>query len=138
MTVALSAENERTDQNVWISSRRTEPAVLLPVVADHLATALPYYASVHRGAGFASQVSTALLENSRACVATFLGAREDDVTIFVRNTTDALNLLAGAVPAGGSVLCLDLEHTVTVRVDHGWKYSSITVIRPASLKSMPK
>jgi selenocysteine lyase/cysteine desulfurase len=79
-------------------------------VAENLATALPYYASVHRGAGYASQVSTALLENSRACVARFLGAREDDVTIFVRNTTDALNLLAGAVPEGGSVLYLDLEH----------------------------
>jgi len=85
-------------------------APALQSVADHLATALPYYASVHRGAGYASQVSTALLENSRACVAKFLGAREDDVTIFVRNTTDALNLLASAVPEGGSVLYLDLEH----------------------------
>ena len=85
-------------------------APALRSVAEHLATALPYYASVHRGAGYASQVSTALLENSRACVAQFLGARPDDVTIFVRNTTDALNLLASAVPEGGSVLYLDLEH----------------------------
>ena len=64
-------------------------APALRTVAEHLATALPYYASVHRGAGYASQVSTALLENSRTCVAQFLGARPDDVTIFVRNTTDA-------------------------------------------------
>jgi selenocysteine lyase/cysteine desulfurase len=85
-------------------------APALRTVAEHLATALPYYASVHRGAGYASQVSTALLENSRACVARFLGARPDDVTVFVRNTTDALNLLADAVPEGGSVLYLDLEH----------------------------
>src|SRR5215469_12448404 len=34
-------------------------------VVEHIATALPFYASVHRGAGYASQVSTALLENSR-------------------------------------------------------------------------
>jgi selenocysteine lyase/cysteine desulfurase len=85
-------------------------APALAAVAEHLATALPYYASVHRGAGYASQVSTALLENARACVGRFLGAREDDVVVFTRHTTDALNLLAHCVPAGGSVLYLDIEH----------------------------
>ena len=85
-------------------------APALSAVAEHVATALPYYASVHRGAGYASAVSTALLENSRTCVARFVGARPDDVVVFVRNTTDALNLLAGAVPDGGSVLYLDIEH----------------------------
>ena len=85
-------------------------APALAAVAEHLATALPYYASVHRGAGYASQVSTALLENARACVGRFLGAREDDVVVFTRNTTDALNLLAHCVPAGGTVLYLDIEH----------------------------
>jgi len=85
-------------------------APALTAVAEHLATALPYYASVHRGAGYASQVSTALLENSRACIGRFVCARPDDVVVFVRNTTDALNLLAGAVPEGGAVLYLDIEH----------------------------
>ena len=85
-------------------------APALRAVAELVATALPYYASVHRGAGYASQVSTALLENSRACVGRFLGAREQDVVVFTRNTTDALNLLAHCVPAGGSVLYLDIEH----------------------------
>jgi len=85
-------------------------APALRTVAEHLATALPYYASVHRGAGYASQVSTALLENSRLCIGRFLGAREDDLVVFTRNTTDALNLLAHCVPQGGSVLYLDIEH----------------------------
>ncbi|HEU5353171.1 MAG TPA: aminotransferase class V-fold PLP-dependent enzyme [Actinocrinis sp.] len=90
-------------------------APALAEVAEHIATALPYYASVHRGAGYASQVSTALLENARTCVGSFVDARPDDVVVFVRNTTDALNLLASAVPAGngvqsGSVLYLDIEH----------------------------
>jgi selenocysteine lyase/cysteine desulfurase len=85
-------------------------APALRAVADHLATALPYYASVHRGAGYASQVSTALLENARNCIGRFLGAREDDLVVFTRNTTDALNLLAHCVPAGGCVLYLDIEH----------------------------
>lgn len=85
-------------------------APALSEVAEHIATVLPYYASVHRGAGYASQVSTAVLENARSCVGRFVDARPDDVVVFVRNTTDALNLLAGAVPAGESVLYLDIEH----------------------------
>jgi selenocysteine lyase/cysteine desulfurase len=80
---------------------------LEPVVA-HLQQVLPSYASVHRGAGYASQVCTTLYESARVDVARFVGARADDVVVFTRNTTDALNLLASAVP--GEVLFLDVEH----------------------------
>jgi selenocysteine lyase/cysteine desulfurase len=79
-------------------------------VAERVAEALPLYASVHRGAGYLSQVSTALYESARETVARFVGAREDDVCVVVRHTTDALNLLAGCVPAGAAVLVLDCEH----------------------------
>ena len=79
-------------------------------VADQVAAALPLYASVHRGAGYLSQVSTALYESARDTVARFVGAGADDVCVFTRHTTDALNLLAGAVPEGAAVLVLDCEH----------------------------
>jgi selenocysteine lyase/cysteine desulfurase len=82
----------------------------LVAVAEQVTQALPLYASVHRGAGYLSQVSTALYESSRETVARFVGAREDDVCVFTRHTTDALNLLAGCVPEGGAVLVLDCEH----------------------------
>ena len=82
-------------------------APALTAVADHVAALLPYYASVHRGAGYASQVCTAVLERARETVGRFVGARADDVVVFTRNTTDALNLLAGCVP--GPVLRLDVE-----------------------------
>jgi selenocysteine lyase/cysteine desulfurase len=86
-------------------------APALQAVADTVTEVLPYYSSVHRGAGYASQVSTSLFESARQEVAAFLGARPDDVTVFTRNTTDALNLLASAVPAGaGRVVVLDVEH----------------------------
>ncbi|MGO1317336.1 MAG: aminotransferase class V-fold PLP-dependent enzyme [Cellulomonadaceae bacterium] len=89
-------------------------APALQVVADRVAEALPLYASVHRGAGYLSQVSTALYEASRHAVADFVGARADDVAIITRNTTDSLNLLAGCVPTdaphGGRILLLDVEH----------------------------
>jgi selenocysteine lyase/cysteine desulfurase len=79
-------------------------------VADQVAAALPLYASVHRGAGYLSQVSTALYESARDTVARFVGAGADDVCVLTRHTTDALNLLASAVPEGGAVLVLDCEH----------------------------
>jgi len=85
-------------------------APALESVAARVVEVLPLYASVHRGAGYLSQVSTALYEASRAAVARFAGARPDDVAVITRNTTDALNLLAGCVPEGGRVLVLDLEH----------------------------
>ncbi|MEO8221551.1 MAG: aminotransferase class V-fold PLP-dependent enzyme [Specibacter sp.] len=99
-------------------------APALEEVAAHLNEVLPYYASVHRGAGFASQVSTSVYENARKIVADFVGARPDDTVIFTRHTTDSLNLLAGCVQSiltrkgftegrsnvHGEVLYLDIEH----------------------------
>lgn len=89
-------------------------APALAIVAERVAQVLPLYASVHRGAGYLSQVSTALYEASRRAIGDFVEARDGDVTIITRNTTDSLNLLAGCVPAdapgGGRVLVLDVEH----------------------------
>lgn len=82
----------------------------LQSVADAVAAALPWYASVHRGAGYASQVSTELLEQARRAVGEFLGARADDLVVFTRNTTDALSLLAGCVPADVTVVSFASEH----------------------------
>ncbi|MTD57270.1 aminotransferase class V-fold PLP-dependent enzyme [Amycolatopsis pithecellobii] len=71
---------------------------------------LPWYASVHRGAGFASQVSTKVYERTRDVVRRFVDARPADTVIFTRNTTDALNLLARSVPRHTSVVLFDTEH----------------------------
>ena len=56
---------------------------------------LPSYSSVHRGAGWKSQVATAEYEEARAAAVTFAGRRgDDDVAIICRNTTEAINHLA--------------------------------------------
>ncbi|SFL86498.1 aminotransferase class V-fold PLP-dependent enzyme [Geodermatophilus ruber] len=93
---------------VNLDTAASTPALV--AVAERVAEALPLYASVHRGAGYLSQVSTALYESARDTVAGFVGARADDVCVLTRNTTDALNLLAGCVPPGRRVLVLDCEH----------------------------
>lgn len=71
---------------------------------------LPWYSSVHRGAGFKSQVSTAAYEQARRDVAAFVGARDDDAVVFTRNTTDSLNVLAAALPDDCRVVTFDGEH----------------------------
>jgi selenocysteine lyase/cysteine desulfurase len=81
-------------------------------VADTVAAVLPWYSSVHRGAGFASQVSTRLYESARRSVGRFVGARPDDAIVFVRNTTEAVNCLAQSfsLPPGTLVLSTAVEH----------------------------
>ncbi|WNI15177.1 aminotransferase class V-fold PLP-dependent enzyme [Actinacidiphila sp. ITFR-21] len=85
-------------------------APALQRVWDDVAAYAPYYGSVHRGAGYLSQLSTDLFEQSRATVARFLGCRPDDEVVFTRSTTDSLNLLAAVLPAGTQVYVFDTEH----------------------------
>ena len=68
---------------------------LLPVAA-RVETFLPWYSSVHRGAGFRSRHATAAYEEARQAVLAFAGRPADgkDVAILCRNTTEAINHLA--------------------------------------------
>ncbi|MEG8177288.1 aminotransferase class V-fold PLP-dependent enzyme [Nocardia terpenica] len=83
-------------------------APALAQVTDRVTELLPLYASVHRGAGYASRVSTECYESARGSVTRLLNAADDQVVVFTRNTTDSLNLLAGCVP--GDTVVLDIEH----------------------------
>ncbi|GIE89760.1 aminotransferase class V-fold PLP-dependent enzyme [Actinoplanes regularis] len=78
--------------------------------AQAVAELLPRYGSVHRGTGVRSQTSTVAYEVARDVVAEFAGARPGDQVIFTRNTTDALNLLARALPPGTTTILFDGEH----------------------------
>jgi selenocysteine lyase/cysteine desulfurase len=64
-------------------------------VAEAVAAFVPSYSSVHRGAGYRSRQATAAYEAARAGALAFCGDRSsDDVAIFGRNTTEAINQLA--------------------------------------------
>ncbi|WP_068260836.1 aminotransferase class V-fold PLP-dependent enzyme [Janibacter limosus] len=86
----------------------TTPA--FAAVAQEVAAAAVTYSSVHRGAGFASRVTSSRYEQARESVADFVGAREEDQVIFTRNTTDSFNLLARALPADTTVFVFASEH----------------------------
>jgi selenocysteine lyase/cysteine desulfurase len=68
----------------------------LPAVASRVHDFLPWYSSVHRGAGYKSRVSTDAYEHARAAIFRFAGRRTDgdDIAIICRNTTEAINHLA--------------------------------------------
>ncbi|MFJ2268002.1 aminotransferase class V-fold PLP-dependent enzyme [Streptomyces sp. NPDC087849] len=100
-------------------------APALQRVWDDVAAYAPYYGSVHRGAGYLSQLSTDLFENSRATVAEFLGCRADDQVIFTRSTTDSLNLLAAVVPAGCQVFVYETEHHASLLP---WRDARVTYV----------
>ena len=88
-------------------------AASTPVMADVWAAVeafVPWCSSVHRGTGAKSQVSTAAFEDARGDVKAFVGARAGDEVVFVRNTTEAINVLAAALPAGSRVLTSPVEH----------------------------
>ena len=67
----------------------------LPAVLTAVEDFLPWYSSVHRGAGYKSQRSTDAYEAARDSVLHFAGRNgRDDVAIICRNTTEAINHLA--------------------------------------------
>src|SRR5690242_13775769 len=74
-----------------------------------------YYANVERGVHTLSQLSTEARERARAAVARFLNASSPEEVVFLRGTTEALNLVAVSwgrqnVGPGDEVLITGLEH----------------------------
>lgn len=68
-----------------------KPRQVIAAVTDYLET---IYANPHRGAYRLSQEATARFEGVREKVRAFLGARSTSEIIFVKNSTEALNLVA--------------------------------------------
>lgn len=91
---------------------------------------LPWYSSVHRGAGYASQVSTRVYEQARRAVRRFTGAPPDSTVLFTRNTTDALNLLGRALPESTEVFRFATDHHAAMLPWRGARVRRLAV--PAS------
>ncbi|KAB7741033.1 aminotransferase class V-fold PLP-dependent enzyme [Nostocoides sp. F2B08] len=89
-------------------------APALTTVKQAVDSATRSYASVHRGKGHASQVSSRYYEAARDEVGRFVGARSHDIVVFTRHTTDSMNLLASALPAGTIVFVFESEHHATL------------------------
>ncbi len=86
--------------------------VLRPVF-DRVNEFMDWYSSVHRGAGFKSQVASQAYEKAHEIVCDFVGADPGTHTVILgKNTTEALNKLARRYPleAGDVVISSLMEH----------------------------
>jgi len=85
---------------------------LIPVM-DKLNQFMRFYSSVHRGAGYKSQVATMAYDEAHDIVGRFLGADlATNTVIFVKNATEAVNKLAHrmAMIKDGLVIATGMEH----------------------------
>ena len=83
-------------------------------VIKNICNFAPWYSSIHRGAGFKSQLSSHIYELARYKVASFVKANPavHDI-IFVKNTTEAINKMAYRLWDTNKkqvILCSDMEH----------------------------
>lgn len=85
-------------------------------VIDRISHFYSYETSnVHRGAHYLGDVATVAFENARTKVAQFLNARQSEEIIFVRGTTEAINLVSNIwghdnLKAGDEILITVMEH----------------------------
>jgi cysteine desulfurase/selenocysteine lyase len=78
-----------------------------------------HHANIHRGVHTLSQEATALYESSRDRLVEFIGARSRHEVIFVRGTTEAINLVAQSyarpmLKPGDEILITHLEHHANI------------------------
>lgn len=77
------------------------------------------YSNVHRGVHYLSQRATDLYEDARRTVQQFLNAASDDEIIFVKGTTEAINLVAQTygranVREGDEIVVSAMEHHANI------------------------
>jgi cysteine desulfurase/selenocysteine lyase len=89
----LSQTNERGQRLVFLDSAASsqKPRPVLEAHADYYHR---YNANIHRGVYALSEQATSRYEAARAAVAAFLNAASPRECVFVRNTTEAVNLVA--------------------------------------------
>jgi cysteine desulfurase / selenocysteine lyase len=106
---------------VYLDSAATsqKPTVVIEALSEHLRM---HNANVHRGVYSLAQDADAAFEGARARVAAFTGAdspQDPYVTIFVKNATETINLVAHAwgranVREGDAVLITQMEHHANI------------------------
>ena len=102
---------------IYLDSAATsqKPALVIEAVADHLAN---HNANVHRGVYALAQEADAAYDGARKRIADFVGA-EPASTIFTKNVTEAINLVAYSwgrtnVGPGDAVLITQAEHHANI------------------------
>ncbi len=121
----LDVARVRADFPILEQKIRGKPLVFLDsaasaqkprAVIDAMRTAMEtQYANVHRGLHWMSERTTDAYEAARDAVAALMNARDRSEVVFVRNSTEALNLVAysygrGVLQPGQAVMISGMEH----------------------------
>ena len=121
----LNVARIREDFPILSQTIRGKPLVFLDsaasaqkprAVIDAMRTTMEtQYANVHRGLHWMSERTTDAYESARDAVAGLLNARDRSEIVFVRNSTEAINLVAysygrGILQPGQAVLISGMEH----------------------------
>ena len=93
-----------------------KPAVVLDAMDDCYRN---YYANVHRGVYTIAEEATAAMEDARRKVARFVNARRAEEIVFVRNATEAINLVAHSwaranLREGDAIVLSHMEHHANI------------------------
>lgn len=93
-----------------------KPQVVIDAISSFYATK---YANIHRGIHRLSQEATQAYERVREQVRAFINARETREIVFVRGTTEAINLVAATfgrqrLQAGDEILITHMEHHANI------------------------
>ena len=99
---------------VYLDSASTsqKPAVVIDAVDDYYRG---YNANIHRGIYQLAEKSTAAWEGARVKVAKLIGAQDPHEIVFVRNATEAINLVAYSwgrrnIGRGDQIVLTEMEH----------------------------
>lgn len=89
-----------------------KPKVVIDALVDYYSS---YNANIHRGVHFLSQKASAAFDAVREKVKTFINASSEREIIFVRGTTEAINLVASTygrknIGKGDEILISAMEH----------------------------
>ncbi len=122
---SFDVERIRQDFPILKQQIRGRPLVYLDNAAtsqkpQHVIDAITYFycndnANIHRGVHLLSQRATEAYETARARIQTFINARHAHETVFVRSTTEAINLVARClgnriVGPGDEIVLSAMEH----------------------------
>ena len=103
---------------VWFDNGATtqKPRAVIDKIADYYTN---YNSNIHRGAHTLAAEATDAYENAREIVRSFINAPSTDNIIFVRGTTEGINLVAQTfgrhfVGAGDEVIVSTLDHHANI------------------------
>lgn len=114
------ALTQKVNGKEWVYLDSAATALKPESVAQRLYRFNQYEISnVHRGAHTIADKATVNYENARAAVAKYLGAKSSDEIIFVRGTTEAVNLAAfsyarSVLKEGDEILITIMEHHANI------------------------